>query len=159
MSQKTIITVVSLLLVFYTPFNALAMKTEVLHVIDGDTLIIKTGKKIEHIRILGIDTPELYTSKTGVAQCYARESLAEVRKIVKGNKQLDIEKDSLAKNRDAYGRHLRHVNHGSMSLSEHLVRNGFAKVYTRSPASNTQKLLTLQQEAQRTKKGLWKWCK
>ncbi len=157
MIKYTLLTVI-LLLGLALPYFADAKKGTVPSVTDGDTLVVKMDKKIEKIRILGIDTPEIQDPKTGVAQCYAREA----KNILKGiamKKNIDVTSDPLSKNRDIYGRYLRHVNINGISIAEHLVKNGFAKVYTRSPTSNTRKLITLQENARKLKIGLWKWCK
>lgn len=139
------------------PTGVYADRSYVIHVIDGDTFIAKIGKKIEHIRIIGIDTPELHDPKTGVAQCYSREASSELRKLMY-HKNVDVQKDTLTKNRDIYGRYLRIVNIGTLSISEHLVKNGFARVYTRSPASQLSVLLKRQDEAKKAHRGLWSSC-
>ncbi len=149
----------AVVLILSLPYPTYAKNGVIISIIDGDTLVVKMDNKIERIRILGIDTPELHTAKTGVAQCYAREARIELEKIAIKKILVDIQSDSLTKNRDIYGRYLRHVNIKGISIAEHLVKNGFAKVYTRSPASNTKKLIALQSDAKKSKKGLWKWCK
>ena len=147
-----------LLFLLLLPHQASAEQGYVMRVLDGDTLIVKTGRKIEHIRIIGIDTPELLDQKTGVAQCYSVEAMKELKKLL-FRKTVSIERDAITKNRDLYGRKLRTVSIGLSDIAEHLVKNGFARVYTRSPARALDKLLKLQNGARRSNKGLWAACK
>lgn len=42
--------------------------------VDGDTVKVRMGKKIESVRIIGIDTPEKYPTRTGYAECYGEEA-------------------------------------------------------------------------------------
>lgn len=115
------------------------------------------GKKIEHVRFVGIDTPELHDSKSGVAQCYAKEARDEALRLL-NHKTIDMERDPLTRNRDVYGRYLRVLKIGTLSISDHLIQNGFARVYTRSPASAFDRLKKLQEDAKKARKGLWKSC-
>lgn len=145
------------ILALFVPISTYAEQGFVVRIIDGDTIIVKIGKKIEHIRIIGIDTPELHDPKTGVAQCYAFPAYLETKKILEKSLVL-VERDPLTRNRDVYGRLLRTVSRGSLSIAHHLVQNGYARVYMRSPASQLNALLTLQNEAKKNKRGLWSSC-
>ncbi len=151
-----LVAILTLALLLPTAINA--EEAHVLYVIDGDTLVVRLKNKIEHIRIVGIDTPELHDKKSGVAQCYAQEARRElINRAAK--KIIQIERDPLTQNRDVYGRYLRIVHAGALSLGEHLIKNGFARVYTRSPATHSDTLMALQLTAQKNKKGLWGACK
>lgn len=139
------------------PNHASGEDAFVLHVIDGDTIIAKMGSKIEHIRLLGIDAPELHDTKTGVAQCYSREARTALKKLI-SKKIIDIQRDTATKNRDIYGRLLRTAKIRGVDASEYLVRHGFARVYTRSPSGNQKALISLQKKSKFDRTGLWKYC-
>ncbi len=134
------------------PVFALESST-VIYVYDGDTIAVKTGKKIEKVRLLGIDTPER-KDKRGVAQCYNKEA----KKFLKNqilNKSIRLEKDALAKNRDVYGRLLRYVYLGATLVNADLLKQGYAYTYTRSPIQRLSEFISYEKTAQKHKRGLW----
>lgn len=105
------------------PFQA-----RVLRVIDGDTLIVQVGlwfgqSIIEHIRIFGIDAPELRgrcPSETEAAKS-ARQYLAGL--VASGPVELrDVR-------REKYGRALASVTAGGIDISSRMIEAGHARPY------------------------------
>jgi endonuclease YncB( thermonuclease family) len=83
-------------------------------VIDGDTIILESGKKV---RLLGINTPEF-----GQA-CYENAT-----KFLEGlllNKEVILEKDK--EDTDSYGRLLRYVIADNKNVNLEMIKTGFAK--------------------------------
>lgn len=156
MSKFCVLLSILLLLSDMCPI-AFAEQATVLRVIDGDTFVAVIGNKIEFVRLTGIDTPELRTNTSGVAQCYAVEARNELKKII-SKKIITINRDNVTKNRDIYGRYLRQATYNNIDISEYLVMNGFSRVYTRSPSSNMPSLLALQKSAHQKRLGIWKSC-
>ncbi|MFA6356488.1 MAG: thermonuclease family protein, partial [Candidatus Omnitrophota bacterium] len=85
-------------------------------VIDGDTVVLENG---EHVRYIGIDTPEK-------GRPYYSEAKRQNEKLVKGRK-VRLEFD--AGKADRYGRVLAYVYDGNTFVNEELVRNGYALAY------------------------------
>ncbi|MDO8572018.1 MAG: thermonuclease family protein, partial [bacterium] len=81
------------------PTYALESAT-VIRVYDGDTITIRIGKKIERIRLLGIDSPEV-ASKGKRAQCFANEARNALQKLV-FKKDIFLTRDADDRNRDIY---------------------------------------------------------
>jgi len=131
----------------------------VIHVYDGDTIAVKTGKMIEKVRFLGIDTPEM-KDKRGVAQCYSKQAKKFLKNLIL-NKSVRLERDSIAKNRDVYGRLLRYVYLDSTLLNAELLKSGYAYTYTRSPITKLNEFMGYEKSAQKLERGLWnkKTCK
>ncbi|MFA5164374.1 MAG: thermonuclease family protein [Candidatus Omnitrophota bacterium] len=115
----------------------------VTRVIDGDTIVVENG---EHVRYIGIDTPEK-------GRPYYNEAKRQNEKLVKG-RRVRLEYD--AGKRDRYGRTLAYVYAGDIFVNEELVRGGYALAYTVPPnVKYSERFVSLQQEAREQKKGIW----
>ena len=125
-------------------------QTVVERVIDGDTVVISGG---EHLRYIGIDTPELH-HPTKPVQWYAREAAAFNRSLVEG-KPVRLEFD--VERRDKYGRLLAYIylEDGTFVNAE-LVRQGYAHLLTIPPNVKYAHLfIACQKEARNAARGLW----
>jgi endonuclease YncB( thermonuclease family) len=71
----------------------------VAHVVDGDTVEIESG---EHVRLIGVDTPE-------VGACGYATATARMRRMVEGRTVVLVIPDSV-QDVDTYGRLLRYVD-------------------------------------------------
>lgn len=136
--------------IFLTPTPTLSptqiSTAHVLSVIDGDTIVIEGGIKVRYV---GIDAPE-------VNECFAEQSLRENKKLVEG-KTVKLEKD--VSDKDKYGRLLRYVYIGNLSVSEYLVKGGFAKVAGIKPDLRYyQQIKKAQEKAKKFNRGLWFAC-
>lgn len=121
---------------------------KVTHVIDGDTIVIETG---EHVRYIGINTPEMETS-----ECYATEA-SEINKNLVLGKTVKLEKD--VSNVDKYGRLLRFVYVDDILVDDNLIKNGAAKIMTVPPdVKYKDEFLSSQYYAKENKLGLWGKC-
>lgn len=89
------------------------------HVIDGDTIIVSIDDVEEHIRIIGIDAPE-------VGECKAQEATDALTLMLSGA-DIVLEKSSIGDNRDKYGRLLRYVRHDDADIGALLLRHGYVK--------------------------------
>ena len=112
-------------------------------VIDGDTIILENG---EHIRFLGINTPE--------SGMYFYEEAKEVLEIMVLGKEVILEMD--VSDRDMYGRELRYVFQGELFVNLEMVKRGFANSYTYPPDVRfSQDFLEAERYARENNKGLW----
>lgn len=124
----------------------------VVRVIDGDTIEINTG---EHVRYIGIDTPETKDPRK-VVQCFGKEAAAKNTELVSG-KKVRFEKDITDK--DKYGRLLRYVYIGDTMINLELVKTGYAKAYTYPPDVKYSNLFVeAQNVARNANLGLWGAC-
>ena len=118
----------------------------VARVIDGDTIELSTG---EHVRLLGIDTPER-------GQYVFRESTEWLREAIE-NKYVTLERD--VTEMDKYDRLLRHVYYGSRHINLELVRLGYARSLTILPDEKfSGEILAAEAEARDKGLGLWKYA-
>ncbi|MEK7155760.1 MAG: thermonuclease family protein [Patescibacteria group bacterium] len=138
-----------------TPAPEGAPLYKVLRVVDGDTIVIEVDGKSESVRMIGVDTPELNDSRTGV-QCFAKEAAEKTKALVTG-KSIRFEKDPSQGDRDKYKRLLGYVfleNGGFVNKA--LIEGGFAHEYTYDDAYKYQKQFkAAQAAAKEAEAGLW----
>jgi micrococcal nuclease len=124
----------------------------VVRVVDGDTITVRLGERVEKVRYIGVNTPELRHPTRG-AEPGGRAALAANRELVEGRRvrlELDVEE------RDRYGRLLAYVWTGDRMVNAELVRRGYAQVMTIPPNVRYQDLfLRLERDARAAGRGLW----
>ncbi|OGF30413.1 hypothetical protein A3H09_02080 [Candidatus Falkowbacteria bacterium RIFCSPLOWO2_12_FULL_45_13] len=125
---------------------------KVARVIDGDTIELESG---DHVRYIGIDTPETVDPRKTV-QCFGKEASNKNKELVSG-KMVRLEKDITDK--DKYGRLLRYVYVDNIFVNLELVKQGYAYSYSYPPDIKHQDLFVkAQQEAKDKNLGLWGSC-
>jgi len=116
---------------------------KVIEVIDGDTIVLSNN---EHVRLIGINTPE--------SERYFYGEAKEVLKLLVLNKNVRLEKD--VDDRDTYGRLLRYVYIGNLFVNLEMVKRGFANVFTFPPnVKYTDKFIEAERGARTNEIGLW----
>lgn len=138
-----------------TPLPADAPLYKVLRVVDGDTIVVDVDGKSESVRMIGVDTPEINDSRTGV-QCFAKEASEKTKALVTG-KSIRLEKDESQGDRDKYKRLLGYVflENGAF-VNKALIAGGYAHEYTYDGAYKYQKQFkAAQAEAKEGEAGLW----
>lgn len=146
----------SFLIVIFTLFvcaNAYARTLEatVAMVLDGDTFVTKNS---EHVRLLGINTPERAKGKNLPAEPFADEAYRFLQKVAL-DKKVRLETDE--KERDRYGRLLAHVYlEDGTWLNKLLLEQGLAHVYTfPDNRGGIAPLLEAANKARKANKGMW----
>lgn len=129
----------------------------VVGVIDGDTIKVLIGPKVQTVRLLGIDTPEVSTPFTK-EECFGKEASFETKKLLL-NKTVFLLKDRKAPEKDQYGRILRYVflSDGTF-INAKLIKEGYAFLDIYQPIEFARYFAQLEQEAKNNKLGLWKNC-
>ena len=137
----------------------------VIEIIDGDTFdVARPGEQPERIRLLGIDTPETFSANepneygditdTVCLDRWGKVATQAAIDALKG-KQVFIEPDPRAPERDTFGRILAYVYVEDSDFSEALLEAGLARVYTEGDSSRINKYLQVQAQAQAQGVGLW----
>lgn len=138
------------------PASASAVVTRVL---DGDTIEVRIGDRVEDVRLIGIDTPE--TVKPGApVECFGPQASRFAHRLLEGRRVwlvFGVER------RDAYRRLLAYVHLGPSSrrsfVNAILARRGLARSLTIPPNDRFAPLLRrLELEAARAGRGLWGAC-
>lgn len=132
---------------------------EVVSIADGDTITVDMEGKKEKIRFIGVDTPEIYHGgSTAPSQCYGEKAKAYTEAAIDG-KRVKLVADEKGSNRDKYGRLLRYVyTHDDRPLDELLVSEGYGFAVDGFAYSKKEEYLSLMNDAEAGKKGLWAVC-
>ena len=132
--------------------DAAALEVAVIRVVDGDTIHVRLGERVEKVRYIGVNTPELHHPTRG-EEPGGREAADVNRRLVAGQR-VRLELDVQA--RDRYGRLLAYVWVGSVMVNAELVRLGYAQVMTIPPnVRHQQRFVALAREAREAGRGLW----
>lgn len=129
------------------------VRGKVTRVVDGDTVRVRVGKRVEKVRLIGIDAAE-------VGACYSGEATAEVRRLAL-NKQVVLRGDRTQARRDQYGRLLAYVNLSTgTDVGLHLIRHGFAKgyVFNSRPFARFNQYDAAERQASSNHTGTWSAC-
>jgi micrococcal nuclease len=125
----------------------------VVRVVDGDTIHVRLTDRVEKIRYIGVNTPEIHHPSKG-EEPGGREA-AEVNRGLVGGRRVRLELD--VQTRDRYGRLLAYVWVGDTMVNAELVRLGYAQVMTVPPNVRYQDLFVkLQRQARDAHRGLWR---
>jgi micrococcal nuclease len=163
---KIIIIIISFLIIMYLLFTGAFFdkgvtdrpeKFRVIKVHDGDTVSIRTRSfagiplKIERVRLVGIDTPELKQEPWG------RRSARHLKKLLSESDwvvriELDLEP------RDRHGRLLVYLwDKNGRLINERMIKDGYAVVYTRPPnVKYVERFKSAQEMARAHNAGFWK---
>lgn len=134
-----------------------ATESQVIRVIDGDTIVVSINHKPETIRLLGINTPETVKPNFPV-ECYGPEASKHIKELLT-DKIVHLESDPSQDDRDRYHRLLRYVFLVKSNVNESLIRDGYAREYTFKHPYKYQKQFRVDQKQAKTNRlGLWKNC-
>lgn len=134
------------------------------HVIDGDTLEVRTGGGLRRVRLLGIDAPESTTLRNGHVECGGAEAKAYTRMLADRWDRVDLVTDPRQDAEDRYGRLLAYVEpagtSGPETFQQELLAAGWARVYVyaRDPFSRVPAFRSSAGFAQRAHRGVWMLC-
>lgn len=131
-----------------------AVRATVATVIDGDTLIVRTSRSRERVRLIGVDAPEV----TGQRACYGERASAALRRIAGPGTVVLLQSDR--ERRDRYGRSLRYVwTADGTFVNAALIRGGHAQAMAVAPNERHVAVFrAAEARARRAGRGLWARC-
>jgi len=125
----------------------------VVKIVDGDTIHVRVDERVEKVRYIGVNAPEVHHPTRG-EEPGGREASDANRRLVAG-RHVRLELD--LQSRDRYGRLLAYVWVADTMVNAELVRQGYAQVMTVPPNVRYQRLfLELQRDARQAGRGLWR---
>jgi micrococcal nuclease len=127
----------------------------VVEVIDGDTIKVDIGEKIETIRLIGMDTPEIANPHNPQDDYFGPEAARYTKKLLE-NQSVYLIPDPMQSNRDKYNRLLRYVflEDGTL-VNAKLVAGGYAYNYIYEPFQLMKQFDYLEKQAKENQLGLW----
>jgi micrococcal nuclease len=128
--------------------------------VDGDTVKVSVGGRLESVRVLGIDTPETHRPGTPI-ECGGPQASAHMVALVRGRPAVTLERDPTQARVDRYGRLLAYVRlPDGRSLGSEQVRAGWAMayVYDERPVTRYPALRRLEASARAAGRGVWGLC-
>jgi micrococcal nuclease len=135
------------------PAGAQTLFGAVVRVVDGDTIHVQLGDRVEKVRYIGMNTPETH-HPTRAEEPGGREAKPRFNRQLVDGQRARLELD--AQVRDQYGRLLAYVWVGNVMVNAELVRRGYAQVMTIPPnVKHAELFVRLQREAREARRGLW----
>ena len=98
------------------PTGASSSRTTVSHVVDGDTVVIASG---EHVRLIGVDTPER-------GRCGFGAATEAMRRMVE-DRRVELVNPASVQDRDQYDRLLRFVEVDGRDAGYAQIQSGLAQ--------------------------------
>ena len=127
-------------------------------VIDGDTIVAKVGGREEHVRLIGIDTPETKDPRRPV-ECFGKEASEHMVSLLPRGTPLRLVRD--VESRDHFGRLLAYVYRqpDGLFVNLHMVKAGYAAVLTVPPnVAHVDEFVAAGAAAREANLGLWGAC-
>jgi len=136
-----------------SPFSSSKQEAFCSRVIDGDTIIVKSGNKKIRVRLLGIDTPEINHKNKPMSSKESMRALYFLKEKIEGKFVFLKSEEPFV---DYFGRVLAYVFKDDELLNSSIVRKGYGRVFRRYPCKITPDLLSLESQAKKEKLGIWK---
>lgn len=140
------------------PAGPLPPAGTVVRVIDGDTLVVRTGTGEVTVRLLGIDTPEV-AHHGNSDECGGPEAAARLAQMLPPGTSVQLARDTEA--RDAYGRLLAYVIRSTDGtvVNVQLAAEGHATPLVIAPnRALADPIADAAATARRARIGLWAVC-
>jgi endonuclease YncB( thermonuclease family) len=127
----------------------------VVEVIDGDTIKVELEGKVETVRLIGIDAPEIASPYNPQEDCFGPEAAQYAKELLE-KQSVYLIKDPMQSNRDKYNRLLRYVflQDGTL-INTKLLKEGYAFNYMYEPFQFMKQFNYLEKEARENRTGLW----
>ena len=127
----------------------------VVEVIDGDTIKVDIGGKIETVRLVGMDTPEIAGPRNPQDDYFGPESARYTKQLLE-NQSVYLIPDPMQSSRDKYNRLLRYVflEDGTL-VNAKLIAEGYAYNYIYEPFQFMKQFDYLEKQAKEKQLGLW----
>lgn len=134
----------------------LRLKGKVTHVVDGDTIDVRAKRRKIRVRLIGIDTPEVF----GGSECGGPEASGAMKGLAEG-RRVKLATDPSQDRRDRYGRLLAYAHRiGGPSLQVAILQAGWAKVYVynNNPFRKVGRFREAERQARDAGRGAWGLC-
>ena len=137
------------------PEEDLTKPADVRSVVDGDTIEVRRRGRDFAVRLIGIDTPEVF----GGEECGGAQASSSLRRQLDPGDPVVLHVDPTQDRRDGFGRLLRFVTVGGSDVGWVQLRRGWADVYVfEDPFERLGGYRQSRNDARRHERGIWKRC-
>ena len=127
----------------------------VVSVTDGDTVKVERRGREQAVRIIGIDTPEVYFG----AECGGAGASASMKRMLEPGDRVRLISDPTQDRRDAFGRLLRYVEIGGRDVGHRQLRKGWAEVFVFDhPFRRVRSYRRARDQARKLDRAVWDSC-
>lgn len=127
----------------------------VVSVTDGDTIAVRYKGRERDVRLIGIDTPEVYFG----TECGGAEASASMNELLSPGDKVKLIRDPSQDAVDAYGRLLRYVKRDAMDIGRRQIEEGWAEAYVfESPFKRVEVYRVAEDLADANDRGVWGMC-
>jgi micrococcal nuclease len=139
---------------FSQPLSAKIQDGKVLKVFDGDTALVRTQGREEHVRLREIDAPEVANGRHRGQEPWGKDSKKALQVMIVGKTvRLEIEEGD---ERDKYKRILAYVYVGDVLVNLAMIHSGKAFFYpSHFRGQHAKKLQEAEEEAKEKELGVW----
>lgn len=124
-------------------------KYPLVSVVDGDTIKILVNGENTSVRLIGVDTPEKYSTRYGYAECFGEEASQYLKDLLKDISEVEIEYDDSQGTYDKYGRILGYLFVNGENYNQKMIEDGYAREYTyKTPYRYQQTFKVAQKQAE-----------
>jgi micrococcal nuclease len=127
-------------------------QAKVVHLEDPDSYIVMVDNELSKVQLIGVDAPE------NKDECFGEESKKLASRFFSKNREITLESDSEAGEKDVHGRDLMYMTlQDGTLLNEQLIKDGLAKVYVSNDTNYKHKdaFLNAEEEAKSEDLGMW----
>jgi len=117
---------------------------KVVRVIDGDTFETETG---EHVRMLGINAPE-------ISDEYGEAAKQHLISLLLGE-TIELFADHISEDRDVFGRLLRYPFLNGKDIDKQMILDGYAEAYLKYSFDKEEEYVEAENQAKRNLVGIW----
>lgn len=133
----------------------LRKRATVTDVADGDTIEARQRGRLRDVRLVGIDTPEVFFG----AECGGAEASDSIKRMLEVGDKVTLVRDPTQDNRDAFDRLLRYLERRGRDVGRRQIRRGWAKVFVfESPFQRVGKYRRAEKQARARDRGVWGRC-
>jgi endonuclease YncB( thermonuclease family) len=130
-------------------------KARIISVTDGDTVKVSIKGRTRDVRLIGIDTPEVY----GGVECGGKQASRSMKRMLDAGDRVKLIRDRSQDYRDRYGRLLRCVKRKGRDVGKRQVRKGWAKPYVYEyPFKRLRSYRRAKRMAKAADRGVWGKC-